>query len=220
MKTHSSIKREQGLTLVELLVVMVVVGFLSVMMLEMPMHRNYGRATRIQCVNNLKQDGLAFRIWEGDNGDRYPMAVPGTNGGSMDFLTGPNAFRTFQLMSNELSTPKVLICPSDSRDIATNFYDFGNSNISFFVGVDAKETNAAMILSGDRNITNGTLIRNGLLVLTTNNPAGWTSEMHNKIGNILLADGSVQQDSINGLRYQIATTGVATNRVQMPVLGP
>ena len=33
------------------------------------------KAQRINCVNNLKQDGLAFRIWEGDNGDKYPMAV-------------------------------------------------------------------------------------------------------------------------------------------------
>jgi prepilin-type processing-associated H-X9-DG protein len=141
----------------------------------------------------------------------------------MDFLSGPNAFRTFQVMSNELSTPKVLICPADAErygKCATNFNDFNNSNLSFFVGIDAAETNPAMILSGDRNITNGTPIRNGLLRLTTNSLAGWTSEMHNKVGNILLADGSVQQDSIRGLQNQIAGTGIATNWMLMPVPGP
>lgn len=205
--------------MIELLVVTVVVGFLSLTMLEASRPRC--RSTpRIRCVNNLKQTGLAFRIWEGDNGDRYPMAVPGTNGGSIDFLTGPNAFRTFQMMSNELSTPKVLICPSDSRDAATNWNSFGNSNLSFFVGVDATETNASMILSGDRNITNATAIRNGLLALTTKRLAGWTSDMHNRVGNILLADGSVQQVGISGLQNLIANTGVVTNWVQMPVLGP
>ncbi len=222
MKTCCSINRERGLTLIELLVVMVVIFILAFIILpglgNGPVH-----AYRIQCVNNLKQDGLAFRIWEGDHGDRYPMAVPSTNGGSMGFLTGPNAFRTFQVMSNELSTPKVLLCPKETdrdRFLATNFTAFCNSNISFFVGVDAAETNATMILSGDRNITNSTAIRNGLSPLTTNTFAGWTSDMHKKVGNILLADGSVQQDSISGLQNQIAMTGVATNWVQMPVVGP
>ena len=141
----------------------------------------------------------------------------------MEFVTGMNAFCHFQVMSNELSTPKVLVCPADSgwqEKFATNFTAFSNSNISFFVGIVPNETNANLILSGDRNITNGTPIRNGLLRLTTNTLAGWTSDMHNRVGNIGLADGSVQQDSMTGLQNQIADTGVATNLVQMPVLDP
>jgi prepilin-type N-terminal cleavage/methylation domain-containing protein/prepilin-type processing-associated H-X9-DG protein len=212
-------QRESAMTLIELFVVLAIIAVLAAILLP-ALLKSEPRAPRIQCVNDLKQVGLAFRIWEGDNRDKYPMAVPGTNGGSMDFLTGPNAFRTFKVMSNELSTPRVLICPSDSRDRATNWTDFSNSNISFFVGVEACETNPMMILSGDHNITNGTPIQNGLLRLTTNTLAGWTSEMHNKVGNILLADGSVQRDSIFGLQNQIAGTGVATDLVQMPVLGP
>lgn len=126
-------------------------------------------------------------------------------------------------MSNNLSNPFVLLCPTELANVknsATNWIDFNNSNISYFVGVDANRTNASMILSGDRNITNGTQLRNGLLTVYTNTPAGWTSEMHNKVGNVLLADGSVQEDSITGLQSQIAGTGVATNRLQMPVPGP
>lgn len=213
------------MTLVELLVVMVVTFilvavFLPGFVVDRPVH-----AYRIQCVNNLKQDGLAFRIWEGDHGDRYPMAVPGTNGGSMDFLTGLSAFRTFQVMSNELSTPKVLLCPKElenvkDRFLATNFINLCNSNISFFVGVDAAETNFTMILSGDHNITNGTPIRNGLLDLTTHARSGWTSEIHNKCGNISLADGSVQMANNTNLQTIIFDTGVATNRLLMPILGP
>jgi hypothetical protein len=125
-------------------------------------------------------------------------------------------------MSNELSTPKILFCPEESdgnRFAGTNF-NLSNSNLSFFVGVGANETNYTMILSGDRNITNGTPIRNGLLEVTTNTPPGWTAELHKKVGNIVLADGSVQQDSIVGLQNQFAYTGEVTNRLQMPVLGP
>jgi hypothetical protein len=51
------------------------------------------RAERIQCVNNLKQIGLAMRIWAGDHNDEYPTSLV--------------------VMSNELSIAKILICPSD-----------------------------------------------------------------------------------------------------------
>jgi hypothetical protein len=54
------------------------------------------REERIKCVNNLKMIGLAARIWAND--DTYKTGLP------KDFLT----------MTNELSTPRVLICPSDS----------------------------------------------------------------------------------------------------------
>jgi len=62
--------------------------------------------------------------------------------------------------------------------------------------IGSEQPRHVLILSGDHNITNGTPVRNGLLELTTGNPAGWTAEMHNKVGNIGLADGSVQPVSI------------------------
>lgn len=221
MKTSISKKRNSALTWIELLVVLAVLALLAAMLL--PGLSGARSHSGIQCVNNLKQTGLAFRIWEGDNGDNYPMAVAGKNGGSMEFLTGPSAFRTFQVMSNELSTPRVLMCPQETdrdRSLATNFDSFCNSNISYFVGVDACETNPLMILSGDHNITDGTTLKNGVLTLTANRSARWTTEVHNKVGNICLADGSVQEESSSGLQGQIAKTGVATNRLLMPILGP
>lgn len=216
MKTHLS-KRNHAMTLIELFVVVAVLMVLAALILP-ALGRQRAQVLRINCVNNLKQVGLAFRVWAGDNTNRFPMTVPGTNGGSMEYVTGPNAFRHFQVMSNELSTPLMITCPSESPDFrrATNFTDINNSNISFFVGVDANETNVQMILSGDRNITNGKSVKNGLLELTPGRLTGWTSEMHNKVGNILLADGSVQQVSIGGLRSTMANTGFATNRLQMP----
>ncbi len=220
MKTSLTSKTTQhGLTLVELLVVIVVIGIFTLALLSNSARHDHPIAYQITCINNLKQVGLATRVWEGDNNDKFPAQVSVTNGGSMEFTTGPNVWRTFQVMSNELSTPKVVTCPSDSRRAATNFTAFGNSNVSFFIGVDANEGNPLTILSGDHNITNGMLIRNGLLTLTTNRPSGWTSEVHNKVGNIAFADGSVQQLSIDGLQNAVANTHMETNRLQMPILG-
>lgn len=224
MQLSRSIRSDRGLTLIEVLVVFVVAMALTLLFLLPTLGpRPHSRAPRIQCVNNLKQTGLAYRIWEGDHSNSYPQMLSEANGGTMEFSTGANAFRHFQVMSNELSTPIVLICPAETdrnRSMATNFVNFNNSNISFFVGVVSNDSDPPLILSGDHNITNATRVKNGLLELTTNNLAGWTAEMHNKVGNIALADGSVQQVSIVGLQQLVANAGVNTNLIQMPILGP
>ena len=169
VKTSLSSKQNRGFTLLELLVIVVI--FIIMAVLVYPGGAtDKARALRVTCLSNLKQIGLAYRVWEGDQRVVFPMEVSETNGGTMEFTSGPNAFHHFQIMSNELSTPKILFCPAETdrnRFVATN-WNINNSNISFFVGVDAAETNAQMILSGDHNITNGTPIKNGLLELGTN----------------------------------------------------
>ena len=73
----------------------------------------------------------------------------------------PYQGRVFQVMSNELSTPKVLICPADSFHsvAATNFGtagqgfgDFDLAKVSFFIGDDAVDSDPQMVLFGDQNI--------------------------------------------------------------------
>ena len=220
-KTFST-RRNSALTLIEILVIVSVLIMLAAFLIPQ-LKQAQVRARRITCINHLMQVGLSCRVWEGDHTNLYPMQVSSTNGGTMNFITGPNAFRHFQVMSNELSTPYILICPSESdrmRARATNFDFLSNSNISYFVGVDANDANPQRILSGDRNITNGTPVKNGVFALTTNNPAGWTSEIHNGVGNLSMADGSVQQVSAFSLREATANTGLATNLLQMPVTIP
>ena len=206
----------------ELFVVIAVIVIIALMFdIPVPSHAK-ARAQRVQCVNNLKQTGSAFGIWANDNGGRYPMEISETNGGTMEFTSGPSEWRHFQVMSNELSTPRTLLCPADDlRPVAaTNFVFFNNSNVSYFVSLSAVKTDPSGIWSGDRNITNGTPIKNGILELTTNQPTGWTAEMHKRVGNIALSDGSISQVSQTGLRTALANSGLATNRLQMPILAP
>ena|ERR1700722_13592967 len=65
MKTHSKIKNCRALTLIELLVIIAVIAIFFVLLI--PPGSAKGKAVRINCASNLKQVGLAFRIWEGDN---------------------------------------------------------------------------------------------------------------------------------------------------------
>jgi hypothetical protein len=120
------------------------------------------------------------------------------------------------MMSNELSTPYILRCPADTqRPVTKDFGKLSNTNVSYFVGLDAEESTPQMFLAGDRNLTNGLAVTNRVLFLATNVPAGWTHELHPLQGNIGLADGSVQQLNRALLREALTNAG-AGNRLLMP----
>lgn len=142
-----------ALTLVEVMVIVAVLGLLIALLLP-SLAKPRARSSRINCDNNLKQIGLSFRIWAADNGDRYPMQVPVNEGGTLELVPLGNVFPHFQILSNELNTPKVLACPKDrSRKAAANFLaGFNNAHVSYFVGLDAEEARPQMLLAGDSNL--------------------------------------------------------------------
>jgi prepilin-type processing-associated H-X9-DG protein len=197
------------------LVIIAVLAILAAMLLP-ALASAKRKAQRINCINNLKHDGLAFRLWEGDNGDKYPMAVSTNKGGTMEFAESGNTFRHFQVMSNELNTPKILVCPDDNRTAAASFAKLNNQNVSYFVGLDAEEARPQMLMTGDRNVTNGSTSVRSVLELRPAIPAGWTEAMHNGNGNVGMADGSVFQHTTLTLRNALRNTGNATNRIALP----
>jgi prepilin-type processing-associated H-X9-DG protein len=172
------------------------------------------------CVNNLKQVGLAYYVWADDHNGKFPMQVSVTNGGTMELTAdGKNPWLNFLVMSNYLSTPKNLWCPSDKdRVVATNFATgFSAQNISYFVGLDAGTDRPQMFLSGDDNFAiGGVPVKTGLLEFSTNAPIAWTAERHVNAGNIGLADGSVQLFSNSSFTNWLHQSGVATNRLAIP----
>jgi prepilin-type processing-associated H-X9-DG protein len=145
------------------------------------------------------------------------MAVSTNFGGTLEYLATSEVFRHFQVLSNELSTPRILVCPQDSRQPARAFDPgFANANLSYFIGIVSNSDSVQMFLSGDRNLTGGTRQANGILEITTNDVPGWGTDIHNGRGNVALADGSVQQLNTMVLREALRWTGRATNRLAIP----
>jgi hypothetical protein len=71
------------------------------------------KAKSIQCISNMKQIGLALRMWYSDHQDKFPP----------DVLSA----------SDEMNTPKILVCPADKRNLpAESLWDrFDPSRVSY-----------------------------------------------------------------------------------------
>ena len=216
MNPHLSSKKNAALTKIEVVVIVAVLAILAALFLP-ALAAAKRKSSKLNCASNLKQIGIAFRLWEGDNNGKYPMAVSVTNGGAMELVATGNVAACFRVMFNELSTPKILVCPEDTHTVAaTNFsIGFSNSNISYFLDPDAVETYPQMILDGDDNLLmNGKPVQPGILNFCTNSHVGWTKDRHHGAGNVGMADGSAQQVTSEGINW--APAPGTTNRWLIP----
>jgi len=205
--------------MVEALVVVAILisAFLLLLLLLPALARSKGGPGPITCLGNLIQIGISVRICQDDNNGKFPMNVPVAQGGTRELLAAGNVVAAFQVMSNELGMPKILICPQDSQHFAaTNFaVGFGQMNLSYFLALNASESDPKSILCGDDNlIQNGRAVSPGILNLSIP-PATWTSDRHHGAGNILLVDGSAQAEVRIGAPPPLGA-GFATNRIVIP----
>lgn len=195
------LKDKKAFTLIELLVVIAIIAILAAMLLP-ALAAAKRKAQRISCISSLREQGTAYRVWAQDNNDRYPSAVPYVQGGAQDCIYSVNGFKTgyypggtnvatlanaynpgyvYAVMSNSLTDPKLVFCPSDvpAKSAATNWVG-GNAgaepfifstgsgpelteanwenNLSYFVCGDALDVIPQSILAGDRNIYDATTI--------------------------------------------------------------
>lgn len=183
-----------GFTGVDLLIVVVTVALLAIW-LPWFLARARAKGSYVSCVSNLKQIGLAARMYANDNNDTFPREVS-----ERVRANDTNRLVRFACaMSNELNTPKVLTCPQEKeRRKAADFAKLTTTNISYFLALGPKEEKPDSLLAGDHNVTGGIPLGPFFRVFMTNTPAGWTPEPHNHAGNLLFGDGSAQQVNSNG----------------------
>ena len=171
LKKQIGTKKMGGFGFTELLVVIAVIAILAALLLP-ALAKAKQKAQRISCVNNLKQLGIGYRLWEGDHGDLTPAQQTVSKGGwknaggpgaaVADGIIGPGIGQVtasgvaynFKLMKNELGqSPKIVACPADERAPAMSFDNgFTGQYVSYFVNPAASDTYPQSIAGGDRNL--------------------------------------------------------------------
>jgi len=208
MKPRISNQRNRALTFAELLVVIAILVVLVALLLPV-LAATRRHPSRINCVSNLKQVNLSFRIWEGDHDNKYPMEISVTNGGAMEATAMGDVVNCYRVMSNELSTPKILICPIEAdlgKAAATNFTeDLNNSHISYFVSADVTNENFPQrVLSGDDNfLINGVSIKSGFVQYPTHTSIAWGPDRHQFVGNLGYVACCVSEVGERFLRHNV-----------------
>lgn len=200
---------ESGFTFTDLIAVVAIVGLVAGIVYP-AFAQGKPRSQQVICFNNLRQVGQAVMLFNAENGQTDPWRTPGAG---YQNPAGNNVFYQCLFLSNGISNPKVLACPSDALVRVAKNYSQGsdggflnpfyrNSAVSYFWGLDSSPLVPRSILSGDRNIRYDSLgggCSSGinpvfsLYASSAGFHTGWRSGLHGPAGNLLLHDGRVEQ---------------------------
>jgi hypothetical protein len=194
------------------------------------------RDHHLVCFNNLRQIGQALLTWAGDHGDNIPPMVSLSEGGTRQAPLSANAWYHFSWISNELQTPKVLLCPADTGRQAQDFSSdpaggllypaYRNNAVSYTLGHPLAEYPDDW-LSTDRNLrchaVNSSCSYYPVAASIYPRPVpqpgiGWTNNIHVNSGNVLTRDGRVEQ--LSNAQLQAALTQVVEDNSIIHLLVP
>lgn len=148
MKPRLANRKTAALTLTEVLLIIAALVLLAAVLLPV-LAKWKPKSNRLTCDAQLREIGIFYRVWSDDNSGKFPMQVSVTNGGAMESIATGNVAACFSVLSNTIDNPAILVCPEDTKHLpATNFETLSNSNISYFVGLNAIATSPQILLSG------------------------------------------------------------------------
>ena len=157
-----------------------------------------------QCLNNLRLMGRAMQMWGSDNNSMLPpwrLRAASDGGGTVPPQgRSPATWFEYAYLSNQLVTPRILACPSDTGVLeARDFGQFispsyrGNA-VSYFINLHTSFDNPGAALFGDRNLRleatgAACYFANYNNVLQFSAATAWTNGVHEKIGDLVTMDG-------------------------------
>lgn len=216
-----STPQRPAFTLVEMLCTLAVIAILAALLLPV-LQRGHGRAKRAVCSNNLKQVGVAMSAWAHEHNDLFPMQVRTNQQGTLEIARAvvlsrdvSETFRHFQALSNEMVTPKVLVCPAERRRVpAVNFPALRNENVSYWINPGAVLGRVDSPLAGDRNVRTSGRMEWTFIQFGAGDNVEFSAELHGNRGNVLFGDAHV--DDLDGHAFRAAF--MSSNAADMVVL--
>jgi prepilin-type N-terminal cleavage/methylation domain-containing protein/prepilin-type processing-associated H-X9-DG protein len=111
--------KQRGFTLIELLVVIAIIAILAAILLP-ALARAREAARRASCQSNLKQFGVIYKMYAGENKDRFPPIMryrPYTNATLVNFAAE-------DLFPDYWNDASIMLCPSDPRIDGQAYFEF------------------------------------------------------------------------------------------------
>jgi prepilin-type N-terminal cleavage/methylation domain-containing protein/prepilin-type processing-associated H-X9-DG protein len=121
-----NVRNQCGLTMIEILVVIVIIGILAALSIP-ALNSSKERVRSAECLNNLRQIHIALELYANEHEDLYPLVVDAATWNSTD----PATTGWMQRLTSYLKEKKVLTCPAQPRSMKNDFSYFLNTRAAY-----------------------------------------------------------------------------------------
>ena len=203
-------------TLIELLVVIAIIAILASMLLP-ALSKARAAAQNIKCINNFKQQGLAFELYCNENGDYYPYGYDEAHGTSWEIIMRSTGGTTNAAIKDNgtQSVATLLLCPSASVHTVRSSVIFGDYiyNFNLIGGIFGELSKAPRNRSNLTNLSKTLVTTDGVeneksyleTIDEAKNTTTWVSTRHSegKI-NVLFGDGHASKVTLSAADTELA----------------